>query len=326
MSYKKFVLGSLVLVAVIVTAFAVADAKKGDRPPAAPAQKAFLGVYLQDLDQDTQEALDLDSKEGVLIEDVVEESPADQADLQEQDIIISLDGQKVESSEEPKKAIALHQPGYEVKIVIIRNGKKKSLDVELGSSAETGEEVEKELELSLPEPGDLRTFSFSFPGFNRARMGVQIMDLTEQLGEYFGVEDGKGALITEVREDSPAEKAGLKAGDVIVNIGDDEIKNTSDVYQALEDKEKGDQVKVEVKRDKGRQNNTVTVQLEGQPQWHADAWGSKAPQFRKTISPKIKVFSDDDLDASQFKAELKELQKELKQLKKELEEMREELK
>ena len=46
MSYKKFVLGSLVLVAVIVTAFAVADAKKGDRPPAAPAQKAFLGVYL----------------------------------------------------------------------------------------------------------------------------------------------------------------------------------------------------------------------------------------------------------------------------------------
>ena len=106
MSYKKFVLGSLVLVAVIVTAFAVADAKKGDRPPAAPAQKAFLGVYLQDLDQDTQEALDLDSKEGVLIEDVVEESPADQADLQEQDIIISLDGQKVESSEELKKAIA----------------------------------------------------------------------------------------------------------------------------------------------------------------------------------------------------------------------------
>lgn len=326
MSHKRFVLVGLLLLTALVAAFAVADAKKGDRPPATPAQKAFLGVYLQDLNQDTQEALDLDSKEGVLVKDVVEESPADQAGLQEKDVIISLDGQKVESSEELKKAIALHQPGDEVKIVIIRDGKKKSLEVELGYSSETEKEVERELEMSRPEPGDVRTFSFSFPGFNRARMGVQIMDLTEQLGEYFGVEDGKGALIAEVKEDSPAEKAGLKAGDVIVSIGDDKIKNTSDVYEALEDKEKGDQVNVEVKRDKGRQNNTVTVQLEGQPQWHADAWGSKAPKFRKTISPKIKVFSDDDLDESQFKAELKELQKQLKQLKKELEEMREELK
>lgn len=321
MSFKKITLGSLLLLAALVTAYTLAEAKTGDRPKATTAQKAFLGVYLEDIDQDTQEALNLNSKEGVLVEGVVDDSPAEKAGLQEQDVIISLDGEKVKDSDQLKEAVAKHRPGEEVKVVVIRDGKKNSLEVKLGSS----QEVENEIELSLPEPGDMKTFSFSFPGFNRARLGVQIMDLTKQLGEYFGVGDGKGALITEVMEDSPAEKAGLKAGDIIVKIDRDKIKSTSDVYEALEDKEKGDQVNVEVVRDHGRESLTVTVELEGAPEGHADTWKSMAPQFRKTVPPEIKLFTNHEPDQSELRAEMKELRKQLEELKKDLEEMKKEI-
>ena len=68
-------------------------------------------------------------------------------------------------------------------------------------------------------------------------MGVNLDDLNEQMGEYFGVEGGKGALVTEVVEDSPAAKAGLKAGDVIVKLGEKDIDSSAALHKAMADTE-----------------------------------------------------------------------------------------
>lgn len=310
---------SLLVLTSLALAGSLSEAKTKDLPKAKTAQRAFLGVYLQDIDKDTQEALDLKSRQGVLVEGVVDGSPADKAGLKDQDVILSFEGQKVEDSDQLRELIAEHKPGDEVEVRIIREGDEKTLQLELGKSGDM-----EDFDISIPELGDMQSFSFSVPSFNRPRMGVQISDLTEQLGEFFGVKGGKGALITEVMEDSPAEKAGLKAGDVIVRIGDDKIKSTSDVYATLEGKEKGEEVNVEAIRDKGTHSLTVTVELEGPTKMHADTWNFEAPKMRQSIKPQIKVFTDQREEQNDLRANMKELQKQMKELQKQLEELKEE--
>jgi len=319
MKHKRLLLVSLLVLTSLALIGSAAEAKSKELPKAKTAQKAFMGIYLQDIDKDTQEALDLKSSRGVLVEGVVDDSPADKAGLKEQDVILSFEGQKVDDSDQLRELLSGHKPGDEVEVRIIRDGSQKTIQLELGKSGDM-----EDFDISIPELGDMQSFSFSVPSFNRPRMGVQISDLTEQLGEFLGVKGGKGALITEVIEESPAEKAGLKAGDVIVRIGDDKIKSSTDVYQALEGKEKGEEVNVEVIRDKGTHSLTVTVKLEGPTQWHADNWNFKAPQMKQSIKPQIKVFTDQMEDRDDLQAEMKELQKQMKELQKQLEEMKEE--
>ena len=101
--------------------------------------------------------------------------------------------------------------------------------------------------------GDGEGFFF---GANR-QIGVGVSSLTKQLGEYFGVADGKGLLVSSVRENSPAAKAGLKAGDIIVEADGKEVKNNMDLIRALNDKKEGN-VQLTIIRDRNRQTVEVT--------------------------------------------------------------------
>jgi C-terminal processing protease CtpA/Prc len=210
--------------------------------------------------------------------------------------------------------------------VVIRDGRKKTVAVELGSKQEVSQELKRALKIKLPKLGDPQTYSFSIPSFNRARLGVRITGLSEQLGDYFGAEDGEGALITEVLEDTPAEKGGLKAGDVITRIEGEDIESTSDVYEALEDRKAGDQVDVRVLR-KG-QKKTIKVELEEPEEWHAGVWAPKIEKFKGPHGDvDVKVFSDFDQEEFQqeLSQEMDQLRQELQELKKELKELRKEL-
>lgn len=110
-----------------------------------------------------------------------------------------------------------------------------------------------DLEFELPE-GEASFFVFGGPG----RMGVRLQSLSDQLAEYFGVGERKGALVTSVREDSPAAAAGLRAGDVIVGVGDDEVDDPGDVARTVRDAEEGP-IGVTIVRD--GDERTVTVEL-----------------------------------------------------------------
>ena len=98
---------------------------------------------------------------------------------------------------------------------------------------------------------------FVFRGGANRQIGIGVTSLTKQLGDYFGVAEGKGLLVNSVRDNSPAAKAGLKAGDVIVEIEGKPIKETSDLIRAVNEKKEG-VVAVTFLRDKNRQTVSVT--------------------------------------------------------------------
>ena len=125
-----------------------------------------------------------------------------------------------------------------------------------------------------------------FFGSNR-QIGVSVSSLTKQLGEYFGVSEGKGLLISSVRENSPAAKAGLKAGDIIVEADGKEVKNNMDLIRALNDKKDG-AVQLTIVRDRNRQTiQVVPEKLQGEiaPLFDAD---SPTPEVR-VVTPQIQV-------------------------------------
>jgi serine protease Do len=95
--------------------------------------------------------------------------------------------------------------------------------------------------------------------FRGARLGISVETLTDQLAEYFGVKDGHGVLVTEVRENTPAAKAGLKAGDIITAIDDQKVDDVSSLTGPLNKKEEG-AVKLTIMRDRNQQTITVTLE------------------------------------------------------------------
>lgn len=109
-------------------------------------------------------------------------------------------------------------------------------------------------------PKGFGNYNFNLFGFGAgARLGVSVQSLTEQLGSYFGVKDGQGVLITEVANDSAAAKAGLKAGDVILEIDNQKVKDIDDLMTALAKKVEG-QLVMKVLRNRDEKNITVTVE------------------------------------------------------------------
>jgi predicted metalloprotease with PDZ domain len=286
---------------------------------------AWLGVYLQNPTDDLREAMDLGSQAGVLIAGVAEDSPAEEAGLEEEDLVTEFDGKPVKSSSELTKLVRKHDPGDEITLKLVRDGKTKTLTVVLGKQP-------KDKMLGLKETTPWLNFSgvpsepglYSFNAFSGNRIGVRVQNLTEQLGSYFGVKDGQGALITEVEEETPAEKAGLKAGDVIVKVDGDDIEDTGDLMQAISEKEKGDQAEITVIRDRASKN--FNVEVEESPSWHSGNLGD-LDQFKVFVDRANGPYSSRlEESSSGLQDELDQLKDDLRQLKEEIRELKNELK
>ena len=239
---RKLVLVSLtvfVAVSVLMTAFAFAEKKVKK----IEEKGAFLGIYMEDLEKDVIKDLDYPKSSGVLITGIVDDSPAEEAGLEKHDIIYLISGEKVSDSKELGKLIGSMDPGDEVEIVVYRDGKKKTFDLELGEkktayiTIDTGDfDLAEDVYVkTLGKHGNIwmNTGGDHFSFYNRGRLGVQLHSLNEDLAPYFKVKEGEGVLVLGVVEDSPAEEAGIKSGDVIVKIDDEEIEEIDDVFEAL---------------------------------------------------------------------------------------------
>ncbi len=223
---------------------------------------AQIGVHVNDV------------TEGVRIEEVDQDGPASKAGLQAGDIVVEFDGERVRSARQFSRLIQETAEGRSVALGIMRDGKRQVLNVTPESRAfgfgfdsdllqreiaRSMRDVEPRLRELEPK---LREFRFKFDALPRitsprARLGVQLNELTPQLSEYFGAKDG-GVLVTSVTPDSPAAKAGLKAGDVITSIDGGRVRRTEDLIDQLRDKD-GD-VTVGILRDK--QESSVKATLE----------------------------------------------------------------
>lgn len=188
------------------------------------ADRAWLGVELQDLDEALREAFDFEGP-GVLVGEVVPGSPADRAGIEKGDIIVRVDGRQVGSPAQVVSRIRTREPGDRVKITCIRKGREKKVEAKL---------VETPERLGLRRPWESRQ-----PG---GYLGARTSSLGPDLAPYFDVQSESGALVIEVEEDSPAERAGLKAGDVISQVDGERVRSAEDLLRAIHDQDPGSKV------------------------------------------------------------------------------------
>jgi membrane-associated protease RseP (regulator of RpoE activity) len=232
----------------------------------------WLGVSLQRLTPNLREAMDITSDAGVLITEVVEDSPAEKAGIQEGDAILQYNGTAVTSPSRLMKLVRQTGPDTKVTIVVSRKGKEKTLIAQIGER----EAEDYRFRIYKGDDGedllmnfDENAFSLGLTGLPGILMGpglwlgIKPIGLTDQLAGYFKVKDGHGVLVSEVVKDSPAEKAGFQAGDVIVKLGDESIEDTMELMEAIGDHEEGDEVTVVVIRD-GKEK-TLRAALEESP-------------------------------------------------------------
>ena len=280
--------------------------------PAARAEEAFLGVQLQELDDALMRALDLpEDGAGVLVAQVLEDTPAAQAGLEEGDVIVAVDGRTIRSVRALRRRIARHDPGEKVEIEILRRGHEKKLEVELGAHADREDREDEEENTFLFGPGTRGIRRF-FIGAGGPRLGVEVESLDEKLGRYFGTDSG--VLVLKVEEDSPAAEAGIERGDVIVGIDGEPVESHEDLVETLEDHEGGDEVAVEILRDRKTRELTATLEEDEGLEF------SFGPRHFRWLRGAERAPRHEGWHQGELRRELDELREELRQLRKQLRE------
>ena len=242
---------------------------------------AYLGVSTEDISKENMARYGMREVRGVGVTEVMKDSPAEKAGLRKDDVIIRFDGESVTSVRKLTRLVGESSADQTVRLTISRGGAEQELSVTLSKrnfggilKAKIGDDVWKGLNKDFPkwqfpkiEMGNMGTLgdgTFVFAYGNR-RIGVSTQSLSKQLAEYFGVKEG-GVLITSVTENSPAAKAGLKAGDVITAIDGEKVSSPGDITHALSKKETGD-VSLTIVRDKNMRTVTLTPEKSDHPTW-----------------------------------------------------------
>ena len=215
------------------------------------AKKGWLGVTIKSVNEDVKEDWELSVDKGVLVTYVIDDSPADEAGIKKGDVILKYEGRSVRYTDELIEYVRKTPPGEKAKIEIDRNGKSKKFEVEI-------EKNRKRVVIDRFGDGD-HGFSFYSDDNESGFLGVDMYDLTDGLREYFDVEDDEGVLIVNVIEDSPAEKAGFKSGDIIVKVDKRVIEDSDDLRKAISKHEPDEKVKIEYIRNKKKSSKTVTL-------------------------------------------------------------------
>jgi S1-C subfamily serine protease len=219
-------------------------------------EAGYLGVRLQRVEGGLAEALDIEADGGVLLGQVIEGSPADDAGLKEGDIVTSLDGKKVGTPDELRDGIRDRKAGENVSLQVLRDGAKRTVKVTLGK-AETSQRT--------PLPGRMgdrigRHVREMRLGGKHGWLGVHTQSLSGDLGEYFGAKDG-GALVSEVVPDSPAAKLGLSVGDVITSVDGEAVGDPGDLRRIVAEHEEPTEVEVSWIRAKRAQTGKTTLEV-----------------------------------------------------------------
>ena len=226
---------------------------------------AWLGVDLTDVTQAKVTELKLPGDYGAIVSKVDPGSPAAQAGLKENDVILAFGGMQVWSVAQLSQRIRETPPGRTVELAVSRAGRKVHLSVKMAAPKPavifSGNNFRMP-EIRIPPvsiPGEY--FNFGFPG-TTTRLGIEAQELTPQLASYFKVQQGKGVLVAEVEDGSPAARAGLRAGDCIVKANATEVDSVSSLRRALAPSG-GHQVTLTIVRD-GREQS---VQVHLEPAW-----------------------------------------------------------
>lgn len=226
---------------------------------------AYLGVDIVDITADQLGALKLKEEHGVEVTMVDQDAPAGKAGIKEHDVILTMNGTSIESKTQLQRMIHETPPGRVVTLGLSRDGQPMIIKVQLADRKKEFAHMapmEKDIHIEIPPIPNLP--DFDMPNINvvvvhsSMRSGLMVENLTPQLGEFFGAKNGNGVLVRSVEKGSRADKAGLRAGDVITRVGDQPIHDSSDFTHALHSHSAGP-VSVSVIRDKKEQTLTLTL-------------------------------------------------------------------
>jgi serine protease Do len=242
-------------------------------PPAA----GWLGVAVDEVTPDKVKQLGLHADRGVVIGEVQDASPAAKGGLQTNDVVTEFDGQGVEGELQFQRLVRETPPGRSVKLSVWRAGKSQNLSVEIGSAPggnlQAGAGPGNRLRFGGGggpgggggAPGPNGNF-FGRGGGNPAVLGITAQNLTAQLGDYFGVPNAQGVLVTDVPAGSPGEKAGLKAGDVITKVEGMPVPDTTELQGLLQQKQNAQSIALTVIRKGVETHVNVQPQTSSAPQ------------------------------------------------------------
>jgi serine protease Do len=205
--------------------------------------RGYLGIYLQDIDDNLAKALKLKSTEGALVADVESGTPAEKAGVKRGDIITAMNGMPVDNSTTLRNEVAETEPGTDVKLTVLRKGEEKNLTVTLGERPEN---------LSLAANG-------SSEQSTSKNLGLTIENLTSDLAQQLGYKGDHGVVITDVASGSPADDAGLQKNDLIKQVNQKDVNNVGEFEDIVKDLKKGDVAALLVRR--GQNTFYVAMQM-----------------------------------------------------------------
>lgn len=224
---------------------------------------AYLGVDIADVSAERLGELKLKEEHGAEITMVDQDAPAGKAGLHEHDVIVSVNGTGVESAAQLRRMIKETPPGRIVNLGISRDGQPLTIKVQLADrhKSMTWEPKGGEFKIDIPKLPNMPDFDLPVSVVvvhQSARSGLMVENITPQLGEFFGVKGGNGVLVRSVEKGSHGEKAGFRAGDIVVKVNNQPVHDTSDFTHALRSSSSSS-ASVTVIRDKREQNLTLPL-------------------------------------------------------------------
>ncbi len=248
-------------------------------PPDAPmafsfsADGGYLGISPENIGKENMSEYGLSTPRGVGISSVSQNSPAERAGLKKGDVILQFDNEPVTSSRKLLRLIGEASPEQTVRLTISRNNSEQQVSVTIGKRTDISRtfragtpDLNGYFRMNPPNaPQAWGNMPEAYSGLllgNNRRVGVTMTALTKQLADFFGVSGGQGLLVTSISENSPASKAGLRAGDVITEVNGEKVEESGDFIRALNRKAEGEAT-LTIIRDKSQR--TIKVMPERRP-------------------------------------------------------------
>jgi serine protease Do len=273
---------------------------------------SYLGVDTRDVTPDRLAALQLKDERGVEVTMVDQDAPAGKAGLKEQDVILTLNGADVQSVEQLRRMIGETPPGRVVALGLSRGGQPMTIKVELANRKKNhsynfgpdGKQFKFNMPMmpAMPMMPDMDMPVSIVVVHSSARSGLMVENLTPQLGDFFGAKNGQGVLVRSVEKGSRADKAGFRAGDVIIKINGEPIRDSGDFTHALRSR-KDNTASLSVIRDKKEQ--TITISLPERKQ--SDLFR----ESREMVMPEIDAKTREEL--SQIESQMAHLTPEIEE-------------
>jgi serine protease Do len=223
---------------------------------------SYMGVDIADVTAERLSDLKLKEEHGAEVTMVDQDAPAGKAGLHEHDVILTLNGTAVESAAQLRRMIKETPAGRVITLGISRDGQPLTIKLQLADRRKLAYKPSPpEFNFKMPEMPMIPDFEGPMSvviTHSSVRSGLMVENITPQLGEFFGVKNGKGVLVRSVEKGSKAEKAGFRAGDVVVKVNDQAVSDTSDFTHALRSSS-GASAAVTVVREKKEQNLNLTL-------------------------------------------------------------------